>query len=100
MLDALGRDRLRAQMRRARSEDLPGLRREAHRRAARAQRQDLADAAPVQGRGDGADGRVRMLRCQSYAGLRARKIWSGPMRLSLPASTTSPNVTASGQWRF
>src|SRR5450631_472494 len=58
MLDALGRDRLRAQMRRARLEDLPGLRREAHRRAQCAQREDLADAAQFQGRGHGADGAI------------------------------------------
>ena len=39
-------------------EDLSGLRREAHFRAQRAQREDLAHAAQVQRRGHGADGRV------------------------------------------
>ena len=38
-------------------EDLPGLRREAHRRAQCAQREDLAHAAQFQGRGHGADGK-------------------------------------------
>ena len=56
VLDALGRDRLHPQMRGARPEDLPGLRRRAHRRAACAQREDLADAAQFQGRRHGADG--------------------------------------------
>ena len=37
-------------------EDVSGLRHGTHRRAARTQRQDLAYAAQLQGRGDGADG--------------------------------------------
>ncbi len=36
---------------------LPGVRRGTHRRAARAQRQDVADAAQFQGRRHGADGK-------------------------------------------
>ena len=55
VLDALGRNRLRAQMRGARPEDFrPSSR--THRRAERAQREDLADAAQFQRRGHGADG--------------------------------------------
>ena len=41
-------------------ENLPGLRREAHRGAARAQREDLADAAQFERRGHGADGRLAL----------------------------------------
>src|SRR5712671_3472925 len=56
MLDALRRDRLHPQVRRTQPEKVSGLRRRAHRGAARSQRQDVAHAAQFQRCRDGADG--------------------------------------------
>src|ERR1700676_1280427 len=56
MLDAVGRDRFRAEMRRPDAVGVSGFRRGAHRRARGAQREDVADAAQFEGRRDGAAG--------------------------------------------
>ncbi len=58
MLDAVGRDRLRAEMRGARPQDVQAFVEKLTAAPQRAQRQDLADAAQFQGCGHGADGRL------------------------------------------